>query len=351
MAALGAELARRDPAQLLRRAPELLGNSSGEFRENLLMRLAQVRAASDDAGERAQANAWLDERKQIKREIKPQSVTELLQMATVAQKLKREDASQWLDHAAAVAAQSTGDGERNVYLWSNVLVELGADAIARFAEGFEVPAEFQLWSYVTPMMASSGDLAGAQQGLARLETLMKDPAMTQAAEDAAKNRRYSPAHQLEAAQSAVAGVLAATDPVAGLALAQKTTDVFVRVNAMIGVGKGAQKAGNSDIAAQALREVMKARIGNVEYFAQAASIGARVNPQLGEELFASAREKALPKTSAPVCENRRLAPGRFSMRPTIARRAAFWSSASGIGACPPPSKARATLPRTTAARL
>ena len=78
-------------------------------------------------------------------------------------------------------------------------------------------------------------------------------------------------------------------------MAQKVSDVFTRVNAMIGVGAGAQKAGNADIAEKALRDVMKARIGNVEYFAQAASIGAQVSPQLGAELFAIAKDKALPK--------------------------------------------------------
>ena len=49
MALFGGELARRDPAQLLKRAPELLGNSTGEARENLEAQLNLVRAQSDDA--------------------------------------------------------------------------------------------------------------------------------------------------------------------------------------------------------------------------------------------------------------------------------------------------------------
>ncbi len=295
MTLFGIELARRDPAQLLRRAPELLGNSTGEARENLEAQLNLVRAATGDAGQRTDAGAWLDEQQQIKREINPRSVTQLLQMAAVAQKLKRDDASQWTDYAAAVAAQIKGDPETNFYAWSNLLAALGSDSIALFAEGRDAPAEFKLWSNTARAMARAGDVAGARKALARMEVLLSDPAMTGAAEEARKRQRYLPAQELEEAQSSVAGALAASDPVAAFALAQKVTDVFVRVNAMIGVGKGAQKAGNADIAEKALRDVMKARIGNVEYFAQAASIGARVNPQLGAELFALAKEKALPK--------------------------------------------------------
>ena len=166
---------------------------------------------------------------------------------------------------------------------------------AIFAEGRDAPTEFKLWGYTLPSMARAGDLKSAQQALARMETLLGDPAMAEAAEQARKQRRYLPAQQLEDAQSTVAGALAPTDPVAAFALAQKTTDIFTRVNAMTGVGKGAQKAGNADIAEKALRDVMKARIGNVEYFAQAAPIGAQVSPQLGAELFAVAKDKALPK--------------------------------------------------------
>ena len=295
MALFGAELGRRDPAQLIKRAPELLGNSAGEARENLEAQLNLARAASDDAGALTDANAWLDEQKQIKREINARSVTQLLQMAAVAQKLKRDDAAQWLDYAAAVAAQLKGDPEQNAYAWSNALAALGFDAITRFTEGYDAPTEFQLLSYMTPILARAGDVAGAQKSLARMETLLADPAMTGAAEQARKQQRELPSNSLQRMQSAVAGAVAPTDPVAAYALAQKITDVFTRARAMIRVGDGAQKAGNAAIAEKALRDVMKARIGNVEFFAQAAAIGARVNAQLGDELFVIAKDKALPK--------------------------------------------------------
>ena len=294
MADFGVEMARRDPAQLLKRAPELLGTSTGESRENLEAKINLVRAGSDDAGARVDANAWLDEQKQVKREIKPRSVMQLLQMAAVAQKLGRDDSAQWIDYAAAIAAQIKGDTQQNAYVWGGALTSLGYDAITRFAEGFSAPNELELWSYTAPPMARAGDVAGAQKALARMEVLFAAPEMVAATEEASKQRRMSPARNMDRVRRAVAGALAPTDPVAAWALAQQVSDIFLRSQAMISVGEGAQKAGNADIAAQALREVMKARIGNVEYFAQAAAFGARVSPQLGDELFAIAKDKAAP---------------------------------------------------------
>lgn len=242
MALFVAQLARLDPAQLLKRAPELLGNSTGETREDMEAQINLVRAAADDAGARTDANAWLDEQKLVKREINPRSVTQLLRMAAVAQKLEREDAAQWLDYAAAVAAQIKGDTGTNGYLWSNPLATLGADAVARFVEGRNVPDEFQLWRYAVPIMARAGDVAGAQKGRARMETLLGDPAMTQAAEQAQKRQRGSPTNSFDRVQGAVAGALAPTDPVAAFEMAQKISDVFVRARAMIGVALGREDA-------------------------------------------------------------------------------------------------------------
>ena len=114
VALFGAELARREPAAFLNRAPELLqamqgDPDAGEAREDLEAQLylsrAATGAATNDAAARAEINGWLDEQKEIKREINARSVTRLLQMAAIAGKLKRQDAGQWLDYAAALATQ------------------------------------------------------------------------------------------------------------------------------------------------------------------------------------------------------------------------------------------------------
>ncbi len=292
MTLFGAELARRDPAQLLKRAPELLGNSTGETRENLEAQINLLRAAGDDAGQRVDANAWLDEQKQVKREIKPRSVTQLLQMAAVADKLKREDAAQWLDYAAAVAAQLGAGARGQTQLWAGPLAALGYDAAKNMAEGRSVSDEFKLWGDLAPALANAGDFKGARAALARLEALARDPEIIKG--DSPNNWETSP-RRLDYVRQALARTFAPTEPVAALELAGQIKDEFTRARAMLQVAGGAQTAGNAEVAENALRLVMEANIGNVEYFAQAAAIGALVRPQLGQEFFAIAKDKALPK--------------------------------------------------------
>ena len=289
----GAELARRDPAQLLRRAPELLASVSGEARENLDAQIQRVRAGADDADERASAGVWLDEQTQFKREISARGVTQLLQMAAVAQRLKRPDAAQWLDYAAAVAAQLKGNAEPNARAWSSALADLGADAIARFSEERSADENFYLWVYAAPIMARAGDAVGAQQMLARLKNEVSATEMTQLVEGARQQSRVSPLYFLQEAKITVASVLSETDPVAAFAVAQETGGDY-RARAMMRVADGARRAGNAELAVQSLSELRKTRTGVVEYYAQAAAIGARLNPQLGAELFARARGKAFP---------------------------------------------------------
>ncbi len=292
MALFSAELARREPAQLLARAPELLGNSTGEARDNLEAQINLLRASSDDAGQRTDANAWLDEQKQVKREINARSVTQLLQMAAVADKLGREDAAQWLDYASAVAAQSGAGTRGQSQGWAAPLAALGFEAATRMAEGWKVGDEFKLWGDVAPALATAGDLKGARAALARLETLARDPEIIKG--DNPNNWETSP-RRLDSVRQTLARALAPSDAPAALQLAEPIKDEFTRARAMLQVADGAQKAGDAQVAEKALREVMKANIGNVEYFAQAAAIGAQVSPQLGDELFAVAKNKALPR--------------------------------------------------------
>ena len=293
VAMFGAELARRQPALFLKRAPELLDGAKGEAREDLEAQLNLLRAASDDAGLRTDANAWLNEQTQVKREIKPRSVMQLLQMAAVAQRLGRADAAQWLDYAAALNAQLKGNAESNTYAWSATLGAFDYPSLARFAEDWKPSDEFQLWSYLAPVMARAGDVKGARQALARVETLMAEPEMAQFAQNARKYQRADPTRTLNEVRSAVAGALARRDAPAAFALADQIKDVYPRAKAMLKVADGAGAA-NALIAEKALRDVMQARSGNIELFSMAASIGAQISPQLGEELFALALEKSLP---------------------------------------------------------
>ena len=292
MALFGAELVRRDPAQLLRRAPEMLDKATGETRENLEAQINLLRAGSDDAGERTDANAWLDEQKQVKREIKPRSVTQLLQMAAVAAKLQRADAAQWLDYAAAVAAQLGAGTRGQSQSWAAPLASLGYESAKTMVEGRSVTDEFKLWADLSPALAKTGDFAGAKSALSRLETLARDPEIIKG--DTPNNWETSP-RRLDYVRQSLARTLAPTQPAAAFELAEIIKDEFTKARAMLQVAGGAQSAGDVKVAEKALRLVMNANVGNVEYFAQAAAIAALFDAKLGAEFFAIAREKALPK--------------------------------------------------------
>ena len=296
MAYFGAQLARRDPAQFLARAPEFLSAADGEERESLETQLNAVRASVGDAGARAQANEWLDAQKPAKRAIDADSVLKLLQLTAIADKLGRADAAQWLDYAAAVAAQLNGNAQSNAALWQGALGELSYDDLARFAEGSTPVTEFYIVSYGASARAWAGDVNGARQGLARLETLLQTPELSEYAKQMGEARRTLPSEVVDSARGALAIALAPTDPNAAWALAQKIEGTYNRMEVMIGLANGALEAPGAsgvETAEKALRDVIGTRTGGVEYYAQAASIGARVRPQLGAELFDIAREKIL----------------------------------------------------------
>ena len=291
MATYGAQLARRDPAQLLRRAPEFLAATQGDGREDVLAQINLLRAQSGDADARAAANAWLDEQKQIKREINARSVTQLLQMAAVASALKRADAAQWLDYAAGVAAQLGDKMESQDRAWSAPLAALGAAATARFAENWGAPAEFILWAGVGSEMAQNGDTPGARRALERLQSLSRQPELADL-----DNWQTSP-RRVDEVRRELARALAPTDDGAALQTALQIKGEPERARALLEVAQSAQKSSHVAVAERALREVGNLRGYGDENLAQAAAIGAQIRPDLGDELFAAARRVALPDAS------------------------------------------------------
>ena len=299
IALFGAELARREPAAFLKRAPELLqamqgDPDAGEAREDLEAQLYLSRAATgtatDDAAARAEINGWLDDQKEVKREINARSVTRLLQMGAVAGKLKREDAGQWLDYAAALATQ-LGNARGAESAWSAPLANLGYDATARLAEDWDAPAEFALWASVAPIMARDGDIVGARRALARLQTLALDPAISK--NNGLGNYATSP-YRLGSARLQLVGALASSDAPAAFELANQIQEAGLRSRALLVVADGAHELNNAELSEKALRQATSVPSSSAEIFALAASLGAQNNAQLGRELFALARDKAAP---------------------------------------------------------
>ncbi len=285
------QLAERDAAEFLRNAPALIALAGQENAPALQAKLFALRAVAGEASDRSAANAWIDGQKADKREINAESVTQLLQMAVVANKLKRDDAATWLDYAAAIAAQLKGGGDGQSEVWGGALAQLGADAMAPFAEEMKPVAEFAFWRGASLGLAKNGDVASAKSALARLEVLAQTPELKEQGE---KQEWNNPARQIESARQSVALALAQTDAAGALELAPTTDRSWERIGALLVIADRAIAARDEATAKKALVQASELRNGNVEKFALAASLAQKLDAPFAAPLWASALKRAMP---------------------------------------------------------
>ena len=209
-----------------------------------------------------------------------------MQLAAVARQLKRDDADQLLDYAAALAAQLGNNTGTTAQSWGAPLARLGYGATARFVEGWKAPAEFAMWTYVGPALAQAGDGIGARRALARLQQLALDPEIADA--NALDERAF--ASRMDDTRAALALSLVATDAAGALELAAQATNGDARAQALLGVAASALPLGKPDVAEKAVRAASKIPNAKAESLALVASLGAQIRPQLGAELFSNARD-------------------------------------------------------------
>ena len=290
------QLARRDPAEFARRAPALIEKLDGEARDDVQAQWMLIRAGSDEADDRIAANDWLDTQKMVKRQINAASVTQLLQMAAVATKLKRDDAGDWLDYAAAINAQ-LGGGAGESQQWGALLGGLGYDGVTHFVEGAKPATEFGVWAAAATGLAQNGDAAGARRALARLDELAKTPELVEAGK---KEQWNNPANQIAGAKSGVASELAASDPASALEMVSALNDEWQKLGVLLKIADGATTLGQKEVAERALRAAFKAQSGNVEKFALAASLAQRLDPKLGAEMWEDAYNRAVPTNKSEI---------------------------------------------------
>ena len=288
------QLAQRDPAEFLRRAPALLELAEKKQRPWIETKAFALRAASDEADDRIAAHAWLDEQKMVKREINVASVTRLLQMAVVAHNLKREDAAQWLDYAAAISAQLKNGVDGESRGWGEPLAQLGTGAMALFAEEMRPTTEFSLWQGAVVPLVRGGDVASAKRALARMEELAQRPELIEIGKQQSWN---DPATQLDSARNAFAVELAETDAAGALQIVPASGQAWDRVNALISIADRALKSRDNATAEKALRQIAAMRNVNSDKLALAASLAQQLDPKLGAELWADALKRVMPDKS------------------------------------------------------
>ena len=285
----GTQLAEHDAAEFLKRAPTLLELASDEGRADLEARVFALRAASDEADDRIAANAWLDEQKAEKREINARSVARLLKLAVVADKLKREDSTQWLDYAAAIAAQIKSESQ--TASWGTTLAQIGANAMPPFVEEMKPTVEFAFWQGASVGLAKNGDLANAKTALARLQELAQTPELI---EQSKKQQWNNPAAQLDRARQSVALALAETDAEGALAMMPTSGDNYNRVTAFLVIADRAIAANDRETAEKSLGHIAAMKTGNIEKFALAASLAQQFDANLAAPLWADALQRTMP---------------------------------------------------------
>ncbi len=294
------ELAGRAPKNFGARRDELTRDLDDEQQAEIEAAWNWARAQAPDEAEKFALNAWVDAQKAAKRAIDAANVTQLLRVAAVAHRLGRDDVGDLSDYAAAIAAQLKVDGS-TAQEWSEPLAKSGYAAALSFAEGLKPIPEFKLWWRAAGKIAEAGEIEGAQQALARMENLATTPDWI---ELAARESWNNPTYQIEQVRAQIAGALAETDAAGAQKLAESVEESSRREVVLV-IAERAIKAGQPAVAEAALRLAMRSTIGNPENYALAASLAQEVSPQLGEELWAEALERAVPT------EKREVARGKF----------------------------------------
>ncbi len=286
------QLARREPAIFLERAPALLPKIGESYRSEVELQWRLAQASSADAHARTEASSWVDAGKTAKKAIDAASVTQLLQLAAVAGQLGRADAADLRDYAAAIAAQLSAGAGDAAEDWGAVLGQSGYPVTREFAEGLKPVAEFNLWTRAIGAIAQSGDVAGTKAAIARMETLAATPQWVALA---AQQFWNNPVEKIGWARAESARSLADTDLPAALALIENSQDSdYAKSRAARTLADRSMRAGDLATAEKLLRGTMKSRISNAEGFALSASLAQSVSPQLANELWADAFRRAVP---------------------------------------------------------
>ena len=289
------QLAERNPAAFLQRAPDLIGKISDLYKGEVEAQWRLAQANSNNADEKIAANNWVDERKAAKKNIDVASVTELLRVAAAARALKRADADDLSDYAAAIAAQVSAGARDEAETWGLIMGASGYAATLRFVDGMKPMPEFKVWAGALQNIAKSGDAAGTKTAIARMETLALTPEAVELARTESWN---SPTNQIQYSRTDAARALADSDLLASIALVDGIDDTdYGKQRAAQTLADRAIKAGDLATAEKLLRGAMKSRISNPEGFALSASLAQEVSPQLGAEMWAEALRKAMPSKS------------------------------------------------------
>ena len=288
------ELAGDNPAEFARRAPAWLPLLENDSRARVEAELFRVRAATGSADDKIEVNNWLDERKTGKRAVNADSVTQLLQLAAVARALERADADDLLDFAAAIAAQGGKADVDQLYFWAIPLSRLGYPSIEHFVDGAKPAAEFETLLVCTYLLAQCGDLESARRAIERAAVLAKTPEMLANLPDDPHQR---PAAHIDDVRKELALVQADSDAAGAFALINQIEADWMKTPVLLVIADRAIGQGDLQLAERTLRQVQtesaKNRLYDETTGPRIASLGQRISPQLGAELWVAAQPQPI----------------------------------------------------------
>ncbi|RYX81733.1 carboxypeptidase regulatory-like domain-containing protein [bacterium] len=287
------ELAHRDPKAFVVREAELrvpIAQSGLPNFERLFM-LACATAGSDQ--QKAQVRLWLDEQEKVKRDISLVTADQLLRVAEVAARLDAKAGKTWLDYAGQIIDQLPDNGGSGSSTWGTIVAHIQKEAPLTFGDGWKATVQLTLLSSALEFYRESNDLEDARAAYEQSKKLVAQSQQNPAAD--LKVRPYSnrPSDILLHMTAVYAGLLSRTDPNAALALAPQLS-VYDQAKLFNTIARNAAKLKQFDIAKKALESTFQVRTGNVELFAEAASIAQTFDPTLAATLWTRAYDKTRP---------------------------------------------------------
>jgi hypothetical protein len=286
-------LARREPHTFLARLDQLMAPVTKGNQEVEAL-VARVQAKSDDPAQRTRAQAWLKAQQGSSLQITPESVSNFLRIGRVAEAYETGGSTKWVDYAAQIAAQlteksrlSSADG------WGLSAATISPAALDNLIQEWSGNVRLRAYRGAMQAFLQLGELESAGATLKLMEAAIPD-AENGKERELLENYEQQPKDLVASVRGDYALKLANTDPAAALEMVPQVSS-YHRSTLLIRIGRALAKQGQNEAAAKALREVFNTKLGNVEWYPQAAAVALEFAPKLADELFQLAWERTWPQ--------------------------------------------------------
>ncbi|RYX81732.1 carboxypeptidase regulatory-like domain-containing protein [bacterium] len=283
----------RAPEQFLEHEQENRDHSPSNNRAEFERMVMLARAGTKDKDKRELVKTWLAEQEKERREISPGSVSLLLELAEIAQKIDPAQGTMWSEYAAQLADQIPDSG--STWQWGQLAARVSPRAVEVLIAECNTEAKLQYLNSAMAAYSEAGDTTSARQIFARIEKL---GAQVQATSKT-KGRQF-PAQVrlakavLSEAREQLAKLLATSDPATALKVAMPLSS-YQRAPILLVMARNATKSNQFELARKALALINAEQLNDGEFIAQVAAITLQFDKPKAATLFRAAFRKANPK--------------------------------------------------------